>query len=211
MDLIFLGLVAVFLIFRLFSVIGQDLGGNTDAFSEMSRDAKKQPQAKEEPKKEEVIDIEPVKIKKTGNKAINQLQKAMPELSIDNFINGASHCFKNTVENFASGNKQALEELLTSSTYKVFAKEIDARNKKGITAKDEVVAFIDIKVVDVKTTAQKIEVEVEFTTDQINALFDSENRVIEGHPGDVVRITDNWVFSRDKKSTEPNWYVKETS
>ena len=214
MDLIILGVVAVFLIFRLFSMIGQDLGGNMDAFKGTSEAVDDMQKSKAKPKKskpELVVDAEPVKKTKKQSSAIDKLMNEYPEFNPQNFINGAGICFKNTVENFASGNKDALKELLTPATYKVFAKVIDARNKASETAKDEVVGIIEIEIVSAKTTAKAIDVEVKIVSDQINAVFDGNDRVIEGHPNDIVRITDNWVFTRDKKSTELNWYVKETS
>ena len=215
MDLIILGVVAVFLVFRLFSMIGQDLGGNMDAFkgtSEAVDDIGKKSKAKPKKSKPElVVDVEPKKTTKKQSSAIDKLMSQYPEFNPQNFINGAGICFKNTVENFASGNKDALKELLTPATYKIFAKVIDDRNKAFETAKDEVVGIIEIEIVSAKTTAKSIDVEVKIVSDQINAVFDGNDRVIEGHPNDIVRITDNWVFTRDKKSTELNWYVKETS
>ncbi len=212
MDLIILVIIAVFLIFRLFSMIGQDLGGNTDAFSEMSSKSKQLNKKDENKKKQDdIIDVKPLEKQQVKTSVINKIIKAYPDFNTENFINGAIHCFKNTVENFASGNKQALKELLTPSTYKVFEKAVDDRIKNNQVATDKVVGFVNVKIVGANITTNNIEVEVEFITDQINVLYDSQNRVINGHPQDIVRITDNWIFSRDKDSKELHWYVKETS
>ncbi len=212
MDLIILVIVAVFLIFRLFSMIGQDLGGNTDAFSEMSSKSKQLNKKDEKNKKQdEEVDANPIDKQQVESPVINKIIKAYPDFNAENFANGATQCFKNTIENFASGNKQALKELLTPSTYKVFAKVVDDRIKNNQSATDKVVGFISVKIVGANVTAKNIEIEVEFVTDQINVVYDSQNRVINGHPQDIVRITDNWVFSRAKNSEELQWYVKETS
>ena len=212
MDLIILVIIAVFLIFRLVSMIGQDLGGNTDAFSEMSSKSKQLNKKDEKNKKQdEEADANPMEKQQVESSVINKIIKAYPDFNAENFANGVTHCFKNTIENFASGNKQALKELLTLSTYKVFVKVVDDRIKNNQSATDKVVGFISVKIVGANITAKNIEVEVEFVTDQINVVYDSQNRVINGHPQDIVRITDNWVFSRIKNSEELQWYVKETS
>jgi predicted lipid-binding transport protein (Tim44 family) len=212
MDLIILVIIAVFLIFRLFSMIGQDLGGNTDAFSEMSSKSKQLNKKDEKNKKQdEEADSNPMEKQQVESPVISKIIKAYPDFNAENFANGATQCFKNTIENFASGNKEALKELLTPSTYKVFAKVVDDRIKNNQSATDKVVGFISVKIVGANVTARNIEIEVEFVTDQINVVYDSQNRVINGHPQDVVRITDNWVFSRAKNSEELQWYVKETS
>ena len=212
MDLIILVIIAVFLIFRLFSMIGQDLGGNTDAFSEMSSKSKQLNKKDEKNKKQdEEVDLNPIEKQQVESPIISKIIKVYPDFNAENFVNGATQCFKNTIENFASGNKQALKELLTPSTYKVFAKVVDDRIKNNQSATDKVVGFISVKIIGANVTTRNIEIEVEFVTDQINVVYDSQNRVINGHPQDIVRITDNWVFSRAKNSEELQWYVKETS
>ena len=183
MDLIILVIIAVFLIFRLFSMIGQDLGGNTDAFSEMSSKSKQLDKKSEKNKKQdEEADSNPIEKQQVESPVISKIIKAYPDFNAENFANGATQCFKNTIENFASGNKEALKELLTPSTYKVFAKVVDDRIKNNQSATDKVVGFISVKIVGANVTARNIEIEVEFVTDQINVVYDSQNRVINEVP-----------------------------
>ena len=212
MDLIFLAVIAVIIGWRLFSIIGQDLGGNKDAFSEMSSRAKNDttPEQQDLAPPESVIDIKPSETP-MNQQAIDIIRSVEPDFDIDNFINGAKICFANTLVAFAEGNKQALEQLLVPDTYEVFAETIDNRIQNDESSICEVVDFIKIEVLDAVVNGDILEVEVDFTTDQVTALYDSENRIIQGHPKEIVRMQDDWVFVRRIGDTSPNWYVKETA
>ena len=212
MDLIFLAVIAVIIGWRLFSIIGQDLGGNKDAFSEMSSMANKKPVAEEksEQKQAGIFDINP-DAAPLNQTAMDTILSVEPDFDINNFINGAKICFANTLEAFAEGNKDALEQLLVAQSYEVFAESVDSRLARGEKSLCQVVGFIKIELLHAEINGDMLEVEVDFTTDQINALYDSEDRVIQGHPTEIVRLQDDWVFVRKIGDTSPNWHVKETS
>lgn len=212
MDLIFLAVIAVIIGWRLFSIIGQDLGGNKDAFSEMSSMADKKPVVaeKDEQKQADIIDINPADTP-LNQTAMDTILSVEPDFDIANFMNGAKICFANTLEAFAEGNKEALEQLLIPESYAVFAESVDTRLENGERSVCQVVGFIKVELLNAEINNDMLEVEVDFTTDQINALYDSEDRVIQGHPTEIVRLQDDWVFVRKIGDTSPNWYVKETS
>lgn len=213
MDIVFLVIVAVVIIWRLFSIIGQDLGGNKDAFKNMSSMA--DTQEKPTPKNPEKTIPNPRDIPPQETLAnqdiITRIQRVEPNFDAPHFINGAKICFANTLNAFADGNKQALQDLLAPETYHVFADVLDAREAKGERCISEVVGFIKIEILDMTVNGDMLEVEVDFTTDQITATYDSEDRVIAGHPSDIVRLQDDWVFVRKIGDKAPQWYVKETS
>jgi predicted lipid-binding transport protein (Tim44 family) len=54
-------------------------------------------------------------------------------------------------------------------------------------------------------------VTVRFVTEQINVTRDLDNKVVEGDPDHVTRITDIWTFARNTRSRDPNWALVETS
>ena len=53
-------------------------------------------------------------------------------------------------------------------------------------------------------------VTIKFVSEQVNLTRDSEDRVINGDPNEISEITDIWTFSRDTKSSDPNWRLVET-
>ncbi len=211
MDLIFLAVIAVIIGWRLFSIIGQDLGGNKDAFSEMSSKASFEPAPKQQEKSDApIVDVTPSETP-LNQQALDTILAVEPNFDMDNFINGAKICFANTLEAFAEGNKEALEQLLTPESYAIFAETVDTRLHNKERSMCQVVGFIKVEVLNAVVNGDMLEVEVDFTTDQITALYDSEDRIIQGHPTEIVRLQDDWVFTRKIGDSSPNWYVKETS
>ena len=53
-------------------------------------------------------------------------------------------------------------------------------------------------------------VTVEFISDQIKVVRDSEENVIDGNPDTIETLTDLWTFNRDVTSPNPNWILTRT-
>ena len=211
MDIILLLIVAGWIIFRLFSIIGQDLGGNTDAFKGQDPTLKPKDEVKAED--ETVIELD-TKSKKSEPIITDAVRKKIVKLDEsfipEQFVEGAKGCFSIVIESFAVGDKDKLKELLSPNTYTVFSDAIDAREQEGQRSVEEVVAFIKTKISKATIKGSQLDVSVDFVTDQINVVYDDQDRIIQGHPNDIVRLDDTWVFTRDMDSQSANWYLKET-
>ena len=218
MDIILLLIIAVFIIFRLFSIIGQDLGGNTEAFKKDSvSDVNPTPQTPNQSDdsvkgKFITVDIN-TKTKTTpiiSDTLRTKITKVDSDFNPDAFIDGANSCFATIIESFANGNKDKLKSMLTADAFEVFSEVIDERIEKEERSVEEVVAFVKTKIMSATVNKNILNIKVKFTTDQINVVYDNLDRVTEGHPNDVVRVEDEWIFTRDMSSSEQNWYLKET-
>ena len=53
-------------------------------------------------------------------------------------------------------------------------------------------------------------VTVEFISDQIKVVRDSEENIIDGDPDTIESLTDLWTFNRDVTSPNPNWILTRT-
>jgi predicted lipid-binding transport protein (Tim44 family) len=51
---------------------------------------------------------------------------------------------------------------------------------------------------------------IKFVSQQITAVRDDNNEVIEGDPKEVIDVTDFWTFARDTRSGDPNWILVAT-
>ena len=45
----------------------------------------------------------------------------------------------------------------------------------------------------------------------IICLKDKDNKIIEGNPDAIKMVYDNWKFSKNMWSQNPNWYLIETT
>ena len=53
-------------------------------------------------------------------------------------------------------------------------------------------------------------VTVEFISDQIKVIRDSDENIIDGDPDAIESLTDLWTFNRDITSANPNWILTRT-
>jgi len=53
-------------------------------------------------------------------------------------------------------------------------------------------------------------VTVRFVSEQINVLRNAEGQIVDGNPNEVQKVIDLWTFRRDTKSSDPNWLLIKT-
>ena len=51
---------------------------------------------------------------------------------------------------------------------------------------------------------------VDFVSEIISTVRDKNKNIISGAPEKIKKVHDTWKFSRDIKSTSPNWLLVET-
>ena len=73
--------------------------------------------------------------------------------------------------------------------------------------------FIGINSAEVKEHEQNknmLEVTVEFVSEIISCVKDKDNKVVSGDPEKIKKVLDTWKFSKDSRSTNPNWLLIDT-
>ena len=50
---------------------------------------------------------------------------------------------------------------------------------------------------------------VKFVSEIISVKKDKDNKIIEGNPDKIKTVTDQWKFSKNIFSKNPNWYLSE--
>ena len=73
--------------------------------------------------------------------------------------------------------------------------------------------FIGINSADVKEHKQNnnmLEVTVNFVSEIISCVKDKDKKIISGDPDTIKKVYDTWKFSRDSRSTGPNWLLIDT-
>ena len=51
---------------------------------------------------------------------------------------------------------------------------------------------------------------MEFVSEIISCLKDKDKKILSGNPDIVKKVYDTWKFSKDTKSTNPNWLLIST-
>lgn len=205
-TLLVLAGVAVFLLFKLKSVLGTKTGHEKPprpVFGGRSEDdANVTPiQRKAEPA--EVIDDGP------HAETFAQMRQVEPDFSPGAFVSGARQAYEMLLMAFENGDKDTLQKYLAPDVFKGFAAVIDERADEGLTVDARFVGLRKAEIVGARFDPEDnvAEIDMAFVGELITVVRDSEHRVVEGDPNEVRREQDRWTFGRQLGAPDPNWLL----
>jgi predicted lipid-binding transport protein (Tim44 family) len=224
LDIVLFAMVAAFLVLRLRSVLGKKTGHQEprqDPISRRQQDAQKDgnvvelpnrykdgPDDMAEPMDDPVANLDPNDPLASG---ITQIRIADSSFHPVECANGARVAFEMIVQAFAEGDTKTLENLLAEDVFENFNEAIVARREANEKLETTIIGISSADVVEAAMDGRNAMVTVKFVSEQVNVTHDAEGRVVDGDPNQVTEITDIWTFSRDTKSSDPNWKLVETS
>ena len=185
-DIILLAMIAGFIFLRLRGILGKKSGFEEDITQSFPH---------------EFPNINPVK--KTNFDVFDD--KAKTE-----FLSGAKIAYENIITDFSKGNLKNIKNLLEKNVFKQFELAIQEREKQGNTSET---TFIGINSAEIKTHERNgnfIEVTVDLVSEIISCVKDKDNKIVSGDPEKIKKVLDTWKFSKDSRSTNPNWLLIDT-
>ena len=185
-DIILLAMIAGFIFLRLRGILGKKTGFEEDIESSFAHEA---PPAKPN------VDLN-----------VNTFD----ENAKKEFVKGARIAYETIITNFANGKLKDIKSLLDKNVYQQFEEAIKDRDAKSYSSET---TFIGINSAEVKEHLQNknmLEVTVEFVSEIISCVKDKDNKVVSGDPEKIKKVLDTWKFSKDSRSTNPNWLLIDT-
>ena len=187
-DIILLAMIAGFIFLRLRGILGKKTGF----------EGKISPQLKKEIQKTNTIP-----------KPINE---NFDELSQKEFLKGAKIAYETIIIDFSDNDNKliASKPLLGKKIYDQFKEALEDRANKGHFAE---ITFIGIKSAVIKTHKKiedSLEVTVDFVSEIITCIKDKDKKIVSGDSEKIKIVYDTWVFSKDIKSSNPNWLLIDT-
>ena len=186
-DIIIFAVIAVFIIYRLRSVLGKRTGFKKTINEQQF--VKKQP----EPEQEEVK----MPQLRENEKKLEAIYKKIILFDHKSFLEGAKKAFEIIITAFNKGDKNTLKNLVSKDVYNAFEKAInEGHNNPNYQFYSLVIDGID----DAKVENGKIIISVNFISEQI--LDDNEDNILKNK--------DTWVFEKLENSTGPAWTLVST-
>lgn len=148
-----------------------------------------------------------------GSKAwagLDRIAAADPGFSAQSFISGAKTAYELIITAFAAGNRDLLQTLLSKDVFDSFATAISEREKRGDKVDTTFVSIDEATIADADLRGRSAEITVGFAAQLITSTHDRQGALIEGSPDKVVEIKDIWTFVRDVGSRDPNWRLVAT-
>ena len=221
-DIIILAMVAVFLVARLYKVLGRRTGHerHRDPFTGVANDEQRRDTVIPLPERGgsgrgEDAAIPPAPVgtptNPTGEQGsplqagIGRIRSVDPQFDPKMFLAGARAAFEMIISAFAKGDTGTLRPLLNDEVFQNFASAIKARQQAGETLDTTLVAVTAADLIEAELQGRNAVVTVKIVSDQINVTRDATGKVVDGDPSVVASVTDIWTFARNTRSRDPNW------
>jgi len=197
-DLIILAAIAVFVISRLYAVLGQKNGTEQRPPSRQFREAPVRiPDADDAADAEARAKLRPAF---TGPAAAGLEAIAAQDASFspDDFTRGARKAYEMTVAAFADGDRETLRQLVDDDVFEVYSAAITEREK---TASEpmRLVRLRQARIVEASVDAQN----------WARVLVSFESELTDGD--NIRQAKEIWTFKRSFSSADPNWLLDEVA
>jgi predicted lipid-binding transport protein (Tim44 family) len=224
-TIIFLAL-AVFIFFRLRSVLGQRTGRERPPIDPYSaRDIRPAsdnvvalPGRVPEPAQQKPAEpVEPAErwkgVAEPGTAlaaGLDALLRDDPAFDVKHFVAGARGAYEMIVSAYAAGDRRQLKYLLGREVYDGFETAIGDREQRGETVETRFVSIDKSEVTAAEMRNKTAQITVRFVSQLVSVTRDRGGAVIDGNPDKVTDVTDVWTFARDISSRDPNWKLVAT-
>ena len=185
-DIILLAMIAGFIFLRLRGILGKRTGF----------------EGKSAPQFEEILKNVDTKLKTNQN--LNFDENAQRE-----FLKGAKIAYETIITDFSDDDNKLVQSkpLLSKKIHDQFNEALKERNNRGHFAE---ITFIGVNSANIKNHKKEnsiLKVTVDFVGEVITCIRDKNKKIVSGDPEKIKKIYDTWVFSRDTRSSNPNWQL----
>ena len=143
-------------------------------------------------------------------RGLDEVARAEPSFEPRAFVEGAKSAYETIVTAFAHGDRATLKSLLSKDVYDGFDRAIGERESRGEKAETTFVSIDKAELAAVENRGNVAQVTVRFLSKLITATRDAAGKVIDGSAEAVVEVTDVWTFARTLGSRDPNWQLVAT-
>ena len=200
LDIIILGLLALFLGFRLKNLLGDRSGYGEDV-------NKLETYNETKPDNNNVINLNKKKISGEG---LETLKKVDQNFSEEEFLDGAKQAFKIIIEAFVDSDIEKLKPLIDYELLKSFTKSISEREARQEKQFVDIISINKLDIINISLIDNIASISIKIESEQIKYTIDKNDKIIDGNKEVSEIIKDKWVLERDISTDNPNWKLVET-
>ena len=215
LQIFILAAVALFLFWRLRAVLG-----SRDGFEKTIKEIKESSdvvsnpkvtgEAKNDSPDDDIFDY--VEENSKNAEVFKRMKEFDSDFSVNKFVSGAKMAYEIILMAFERGDTEKLRSLLENKVFKSFKSVIDKRKKDGFIVDAKFIGMRDIRIINASFSQKtKIaDVTLSFKSEITTVVKDSKGNIIEGHPDEIKKQKDTWVFSKNLSDKSPIWLLKST-
>jgi predicted lipid-binding transport protein (Tim44 family) len=218
-DIILLGLLAGFIAFRLYSVLGRRTGHERARDEQLRMPDGAETNPKPAPSKDNVVTLpdRPVQAG-TSSSGLTPLARALLDIKLadrsfdtERFVSGARQAYEMIVTAFARGERDVLRPLLSDDVFETFERAIKSRETRNVRVDFTFLKLKGSRISGAEMKGRTAEVTVTFESEVMMAGYDPSGALVEGDAKTPHSVTDIWTFARDTGSRDPNWALVATA
>ncbi|MBZ6077026.1 Tim44/TimA family putative adaptor protein [Microvirga puerhi] len=139
--------------------------------------------------------------------SLDEIARSEPSFDAGSFLEGGKAAYEMIVTAFAQGDRKTLKDLLSRDVYEGFERAITERERRGEKVETTFVSIDKAEMAGAEVQGRTAQIVVRFLSKLITATRDASGAVVDGSPDTVVDVTDVWTFSRPLGSRDPNWQL----
>lgn len=197
-DLIILAAIAVFVISRLYAVLGEKTGAEPPARRYNREAPVRAPEREDAPADAE--DRPRLRAAFTGPAAagMEAIAAVDADFAPDDFVKGARKAYELIVGAFADGDRDALKQLVDDDVMEVYSEAITEREKTAAEPM-RLVRLRQARIVDASVDSAKM----------ARVLVSFESELSDGD--NLRQAKEIWTFKRSLTNQNPNWLLDEVA
>jgi len=211
MTIVF-AVVAIFVVWRLWAVLGTRTGAERPPMQGAARvggdiiDMKPNPPPPASPDRWRGV-------AESGSalaRGLDAVAAGDPSFDAQHFLAGARAAYEMILNAFAAGDGEALRRLLAPEPLANFMRAIEARKAAGQRMVVTLVSIDNAEIVEAGVQNGVAQVAVKFGAKLNSVTTDPSGHVVEGSATEVADHVDVWTFARSLASRDPNWLLAAT-
>ena len=204
-DIIIFAIIAIFLFFRLKNILGEKTGFDPSQDEEKTNSR--------QTKNSNVVELskQNKRVFNSIDEKIRDIKKIDSSFIKDDFLSGAKIFFDMVIKSFVEGDLKNIKKYVKSSLLKDFQVAISERVKDKESLIINIKEIQKIIIKDIEINKNNIKIQVLFESEQIKALKDKNNKIIDGDLNKVITVKDLWKFEKGINSNDKNWTLIETT
>src|SRR5215470_5058657 len=200
-GIIILAMVAVFLVARLYKVLGRRTGHERrrDPFAGAANDDQRRDTVLPMPDRSRPARLDDPGVTSPATQSstaaagplqagLAKIRSADPQFDAATFVAGARTAFEWIIGAFASGDTATLRPLLNDEVFENFSSAIKARQQAKSTLETTLVGITSTELIEADLQGRNAVATVKIVSDQINVTRDAAGKVIEGDPSIVNAV-----------------------
>src|SRR5258705_3727869 len=201
-DVILLALLAGFIAFRLYTVLGRRTGHERSPDDQLRLPDGARPNPKAPPAKDNVVSL-PERAAQAGAAATNAtpLSRALLDIKLhdrafdtERFLSGSRQAYEMIVTAFARGERDVLQPLLSEDVFDAFDRAIKAREAKKERVDFTFLSLKSAHITGAEMKGSMAEVTVTFDSEIMLAGYDSSGTLIESDAQTPPRWAEGLTF-----------------